>query len=1439
MADQSSVVKLIINVVSQGEKTLKAVSKSLQTFEKDLKDSTKETKKAGTASKKTAKDVGTLDKSVEKLDKSTKKSSKSLKKYNKEAALLGKSSKKGISSVNQLNTAGSGLVTTFTSLVATMATFGFPIVKASQFQRSMSEVQAISGATGDELVLLTDRAREMGSTTEYTATQAADGLRYLSMAGLSVTESLEALPGVLNLAQAGAMDLGRAADITTNILSGFGLPVSELARVNDVLVQTFTNTNSTLEELGYAMSYVAPIAAGLGAEFEEVTAALGLLHNAGMKGSLAGTTLRGIMARLVSPTRKASEILDKLGKRLGDTDIKLRNAQGNWIGFSKLLKQFEDSGLTAAEAMELLGQRAGPGLAALLSAGSEAMEKMAQLNRDAEGRAKTIAKVMHENVVGSFKAWGSILEDTAIELGNHLLPIIDSFIKKATKVTTAVRDWAQENPKLAKGLLSTGLAIASVVTGALVLSGIITGIIAVSGPLIATLSSLVSGLAAIGSAAAASIAGIAGLTTTMAALTGGLVTLGAAIVTFLGLFTFSDTFRGWILEMELFGLSVREWWETLKAHITLAYVELDTLLGGALTGTFNILRGVLNYIKPLAKDAFSTIMVWVEKAKWVLVSTANYVGGGFLNGFKNAFKAVLWVVKNTVRGVQLALGVMITQVTGKLLGLISLLKSIPGVSKLIDVSGMDQAVEALERVHSAGEALQDLAKEGTNYSKSQLEALRTSAQQTLDDLRAEAQARKDYQALKAREIELQTNIDNAIKKVIATRAVEESKLKASLDTAKAALKEQSQLYVNLAEAADDSLSNLSKSIKERTQHVWDAATDDSVVNRFRTVLDGINEEFATSGEERKKRLRLVEAEMAQARIDSAMTGLDDINKLYDLELDSFRKLEEAKHIVDGQLDQQRLEAEARVSKDIDAYSQDIYKNKVTYAKKAQEELNNILNDSLKKEEAITNAIIALQDKVHDSRKTAEEKIRDLRRSGMTDYQRYVEEVSDVERLLQEASATMSTDAEKSIELYNKAIGLASGLGKEVENGGRVVVNQSAAITKAINLIERAEQGVVRAGKTGQGILKSNLQEQQETTSTASEAISGLQKQIDILTEKMSAAIKLDVEVDTEQFNKSLKALEEQAVVKMTAAINFNEASSQLAQWQLETADQVQAIKIPLELAKTEEILATIGENSRLAELLKEEVQLNIEKGESVDVATQSLLQITGMASELAEGVKISVDDGGTINVAQQEILDLASELDNLPDEKVVKVKVEVDTGEAVLGQGQAPVIAARAKGGLAGFNRLGSRHITSGGGLKDDVPAMLKKDEYVHKPAAVSKYGLPFMEFLNNLSIPVEAVANLMRGGYNLVEPTIKAFAQGGLVTDGPSFGHFGELSGILNSRVMSGAINTIDSSKVSTSSVNKTTNNNYVNIGKDTMPVRGNVPTRAQQLLDEVKRVY
>ena len=184
---------------------------------------------------------------------------------------------------------------------------------STDFEAQMSRVKAISGATGEDFTKLREQAKQLGATTSFSAKEAAEGMENLASAGFDTNQIMAAMPGLLDLAASDSLDLGTAADIAASTLNGFGLEASQAAHVADVLAKAAADTNAGITDTGEAMKYIAPVAATMGQSLEEVTAAIGLMSNAGIKGGQAGTTLRTALTRLANPSEKAAELMEDLG----------------------------------------------------------------------------------------------------------------------------------------------------------------------------------------------------------------------------------------------------------------------------------------------------------------------------------------------------------------------------------------------------------------------------------------------------------------------------------------------------------------------------------------------------------------------------------------------------------------------------------------------------------------------------------------------------------------------------------------------------------------------------------------------------------------------------------------------------------------------------------------------------------------------------------------------------------------------------------------------------------------------------------------------------------------------------------------------------------------------------------------------------------------------
>ncbi|WP_062397839.1 phage tail tape measure protein [Methanogenium cariaci] len=297
---------------------------------------------------------------------------------------------------------------------------------AVDFDDSMRQVQAATCATAEEFDRLRETALDLGSSTAFTASQAAQAMMYLGKAGLDTNEILEATPQMLSLASAGAMDLGTSADIATNVMSGFRLEVEDLGHVSDILAEAASSSNTSIEQLGEAMTYVGPVASSAGLSIEETTAAIEIMSNAGIQGSMAGTALRGAMSQLLAPTDQVTEVLAKYGLTAEEVDPATRS-------LAEILDTLAAAGLsTGGDAMTLFGDRAGPGMLALIAeGGGGAIEDYTDALNDCDGAAQKMAETMEGGAGGSLRQMKSAVEGGAsITIGGDLvadalMPAID------------------------------------------------------------------------------------------------------------------------------------------------------------------------------------------------------------------------------------------------------------------------------------------------------------------------------------------------------------------------------------------------------------------------------------------------------------------------------------------------------------------------------------------------------------------------------------------------------------------------------------------------------------------------------------------------------------------------------------------------------------------------------------------------------------------------------------------------------------------------------------------------------------------------------------------------------------------------------------------------------------------------------------------------------
>jgi TP901 family phage tail tape measure protein len=338
------------------------------------------------------------------------------------------------------------------------AMFTGPIMAAANFEQAMAKVGAISRASDADLKQMTATARELGAKTNWSASQAAEGMQYLSMAGFSAQDSIKSMPGMLNLASAGGIDLGAAADIASNILSGFNLEAAEMGRLGDVLTNTFTSSNTDLNMLGETMKYVAPVAAATGVSLEQAAAMAGKLGDAGIQASQAGTSMRAIINRLAAPTGKSAKVLEQLGINTLDASGNLRDLPAILKDLDKAMAGF-GSGTRAEMTSTIFGLEAASAATVLLNqAGKDNLQNYAETLKET-GSAARVAKEQNDTFFGATKRLGSALESAGITLGSKLLPPLAAAAEAMAGVIGKVVTASEQYPALTKVVVGATFAV--------------------------------------------------------------------------------------------------------------------------------------------------------------------------------------------------------------------------------------------------------------------------------------------------------------------------------------------------------------------------------------------------------------------------------------------------------------------------------------------------------------------------------------------------------------------------------------------------------------------------------------------------------------------------------------------------------------------------------------------------------------------------------------------------------------------------------------------------------------------------------------------------------------------------------------------------------------------------------------------------------------------
>ena len=511
---------------------------------------------------------------------------------------------------------------------------GTAIVKMSaDFESGMSKVSAISGATGGDLDALNKKAQEMGAKTKFSATESAEAFTYMAMAGWKTEDMLNGIDGIMSLAAADGLDLATTSDIVTDALTAFGLSASDSGHFADVLAKASSNANTNVSMLGESFKYAAPVAGALGYSAEDTAIALGLMANAGIKGSQGGTALRGSLTRLIKPTDEAAVLMEQYG-------LSMTNADGSMKSLGEVMSMLRSKlgGLTEAEqaqaAAQIFGQEAMSGMLAIINASDSDYAKLTDAIYDADGAAQQMADTMLDNLSGQLTLLKSALEGLAIQFGEILLPYIKRFVAWIQNLIQKLQKLTPEQKEQIVKWAAIAAAIGPVIA-------ILGKIVSISGSVFTAFGKLSGGFKAVtagGKAGAGMLAKfggmLAGITAPIAAVIAAIAVLTGA---FVSLWKNNEEFRNKVTEI---------WNQVKNTFNSFAQGIVDRLnaLGFDFESITEVLKavweGFCNFLAPIFTGAFQLIADSLKAVTNVILGIVDVFISIFKGDWKGAWDAI-------------------------------------------------------------------------------------------------------------------------------------------------------------------------------------------------------------------------------------------------------------------------------------------------------------------------------------------------------------------------------------------------------------------------------------------------------------------------------------------------------------------------------------------------------------------------------------------------------------------------------------------------------------------------------------------------------------------------------------------------------------------------------------------------------------------------------
>lgn len=546
----------------------------------------------------------------------------------------------------------------------------------------MSTVQAISGATGSDMIALAEKAKEMGANTAFTATEAGQALEYMAMAGWETDQMLSGIGGVMDLAAASGEDLASVSDIVTDALSALGMSADETGHFVDVLAATTSGSNTNVGMLGEAFTYVASTAGTLGYKCEDLSIALGTMANAGIKGSQAGTSLKTALTNMASPTDQMKKAMDGLGismtkgdgstkslmevmqnlrSSIGSVNVDLVDSEGNLREYEDIVSDLSKTteGLSQVQQVEaastIFGKNAMAGMLSIINATDKDFNELTEDIYGSKDAAATMAKIKLDNFNGQVTMAKSAFDALQVELGQMLLPTLTEGVKSLTGFITKLSEFTKNNPGIVKAIAATGAGLFGLKAASLVGK---LGFLEVKGGVLAV-QKAITAIKGIGlpSFLSSITGGFAGIAPAVLPVVGVIAAVGAAIYL---IATHLEEVRGFIQKtfgddalavfdkfwagLSNIGATIRDAFTgglgNVLPSITSAFSGLgDTVLNRVVPSLANLAKGVL----PIIGNAISRILPVIQNIISAVLPVAIQIIGGLISVITQVIDKVLQI----------------------------------------------------------------------------------------------------------------------------------------------------------------------------------------------------------------------------------------------------------------------------------------------------------------------------------------------------------------------------------------------------------------------------------------------------------------------------------------------------------------------------------------------------------------------------------------------------------------------------------------------------------------------------------------------------------------------------------------------------------------------------------------------------------------------------